>query len=122
MLINTEQWRAGAGTFNGRIFFSTTKRVYCDPINICKSFFNFFYSLFLSILVLKTADVELNPGTNKKPHSYFSCCHWNLNSLPNDSYCKVATLKPHNRTINMILYVLVKLFLILHLHQLTKFS
>ena len=50
----------------------------------------------MSILVLKTGDIELNPGPNKKSHSYFSCCHWNVNSLPTDNYCKVAALKAYN--------------------------
>ena len=96
MPINTEQWCAGIATFYGRIFFSTTKRACHDPIIICKSFFNFFYSSFLSILVLKAGDIELNSGPNKKLHSYFSCSHWNVNSWPTDNYCKVATFKPYN--------------------------
>ena len=75
MPTNTDKWRAGIGTFHGRIFFSTTKRACCDSINICKSFLNFFYSLFLSILVLKAGDIELKPGPKKKSHSCFSCCH-----------------------------------------------
>ena len=36
----------------------------------------------MSILVLKAGDIELNSGPNKKSHSYFSCCHWNVNSSP----------------------------------------
>ena len=48
------------------------------------------------ILALKAGDIELNPGPNKKSHSYFSCCHWNVNSLPTDNYCKVASLKAYN--------------------------
>ena len=50
----------------------------------------------MSILVLKAGDIELNPGPNKKSHSYFSCCHWNVNSLPTGNYCKVAALKAYN--------------------------
>ena len=93
MLINTEQWHAGIGTFHCRIFFFSNKKACCDPIINSKCFFNCFYNSFLSILVLKTSDTELNPGSNKKSHSYFSCCHWNVNSLPTDNYCKVAALK-----------------------------
>ena len=96
MPINTEQWRAGIGTFHGWIFFFTIKRACCDPINIYKSFLNFFFDSFLSIFVMKAGDIELNPGPNKKSHSYFSCCHWNVNSLPTDNYCKVAALKAYN--------------------------
>ena len=50
----------------------------------------------MSILVLKSGDIELNPGSNKKSHSYFSCCHWNVNSLPTDNYCQVAASKAYN--------------------------
>ena len=50
----------------------------------------------MSILVLKTGDIELNTGPNKKSHSYFSCCHWNVNSLSADHYGKVAAVKIYN--------------------------
>ena len=50
----------------------------------------------MSILVLKAGDIELNPGPNKKSHSYFSCCHWNVSSLPTDNYFEVAALKAYN--------------------------
>ena len=50
----------------------------------------------MSILVLKAGDIELNPEPNKKSHSYFCCCQWNVNSLPTDNYCKVAALKAYN--------------------------
>ena len=45
---------------------------------------------------MKAGDIELNPGPNKKSHSYFSCCHWNVNSLPTNNYCEVASLKAYN--------------------------
>ena len=96
MPVNAEQWRAGFGTFHGQIFFFSNKNACCDPIIIFKHFLNFFYKSFFSILVLKAGDIELNPGPNKKSHSYFSCCHWNVNSLPTGNYCKVATLKAYN--------------------------
>ena len=50
----------------------------------------------MPILVLKAGYIELNPGPNKKSHSYFPCCHWNVNSLPTDNYYKVAALKAYN--------------------------
>ena len=60
-----------------------------------QEFFNFSYSSFLTILVLKAANIELNPGPNQKSYSYFSCCHWNVYSLLTDN-CKVAALKSYN--------------------------
>ena len=59
----------------------------------------FFYNVFLSILILKARDIKLNPGPPpKNPHSYFSCCHWNINSLATDNYSKVLALKTCNST------------------------
>ena len=55
--------------------------------------FTFFYNVFLSILILKARDIELNPGPNKNPHSYFSCCHWNFNGLATNNYSKFLALK-----------------------------
>ena len=96
MPVNTERWRAGIGTFHDRIFFFTNRNTCCDPIIIFKCFFNFFYDSFLSVLVLQAGDIELNPGPNKKSHSYFYCCHWNVNNLPTDNNCKAAALKADN--------------------------
>ena len=94
MPVNTEQWRAGIGRFHGRILFS--QKACFDSVMIFKCFFNFFYNSFLSILVLKAGDIELNSRPNKMSHSYFSCCHWNVNGWPTDNYCKVAALKAYN--------------------------
>ena len=60
-------------------FPQLAKRACCDAIIFFRSFYNLFYSSFLFILVL-------NPGPNKKSHSYFSCSHWSVNSLPTDNY------------------------------------
>ena len=59
--------------------------------------FHIFCSVFLSILILKAGDIELNPGTppQKNSHSYFSC-HWNVNSLATDNYSKVVALKGYS--------------------------
>ena len=59
-------------------------------------FLNFSYNSFLSILVLKADDIELNPGPNTKSHSYFSCFLWNINSSRTGNYCKFAGLKTCN--------------------------
>ena len=44
----------------------------------------------------KSGDIELNPGPQKIPHTYLSCCHWNVNSLATDNYSKVLALKAYN--------------------------
>ena len=50
----------------------------------------------LSSFLIKAGDIELNPGPPKNSHSYFSCCHWNVNSLATDNYSKVLALKAYN--------------------------
>ena len=52
----------------------------------------------ISIFILKAGNVELNPGPKRIPHSYFSCCHWNVNSLATDNYYKVLAPKAYNST------------------------
>ena len=56
----------------------------------------FFYNVFLSVFIFKAGDIELNPGPPKIPQSYFSCCHWNVNSLATCNYSKVLRLKACN--------------------------
>ena len=48
--------------------------------------------------ILNAGDIKLNPGPKKNSHSYFSCCHWSVNSLATDNYSKVLTLKTYNST------------------------
>ena len=54
--------------------------------------FTFFY-VFLSIIILKAGDIELDPQPPKNHHLYFSCCHWKVNSLATDNYSTVLALK-----------------------------
>ena len=58
--------------------------------------FTFFYNVFLSILILKTGDIKLNPGPNKNSHSYLSCSHWNVNSLASYNYYKSVALNAYD--------------------------
>ena len=58
-----------------------------------KIFFRIYFCLF-SFLRLEILNYPLDPPKN--PHSYFSCCHWNVNSLATDNYSKVVALKAYN--------------------------
>ena len=51
---------------------------------------------FFPIFILQAGDIKL--WTKKIPHSYFSCCDWNVNSLATDNYSKVLALKTYNST------------------------
>ena len=97
MPVNIAQWRAGIGRFHSHIFIQKTKNSSSD-LTIFKSMLTFFYNVFLSIFILKVGDIELNPGPKTFPHSYFSCCHWNVNCLATDNYYRVLALKAYNST------------------------
>ena len=108
MPVNIDQWRAGIGRFHSRLIISKTKNNFSDPIIIFKCMLTFFYNIFLYIFVLKAVDIELNPGPEKIPYSYFSCCHWNVNSLAADNYSKVQALKAYNSTYKYDLIIIGK--------------
>ena len=76
------------------IFFLEQKSLLRFNHNLECFLISFHSSLF--ILALKAGDIELNPESNKKSHSYLSCFHWNVNRLPTNNYCKVAALKTFN--------------------------
>ena len=98
MPVNTDQSCAGIGRFHSCIvILKTKKNKLSDAIIIFKCMFTFFY-VFLSIFIRNAGDIELNPGPPKNSHSYFACCHWNVNSLAADNYSKVLGLKAYNST------------------------
>ena len=43
----------------------TLKKNFSDPVIIFKCMFTFFYNVFLSVLILKAGNIELNPGPKK---------------------------------------------------------
>ena len=48
-----------------------------------------------SLLILLSADVELNPGHKRSSTSNISICHWNLNSTSVHNYTKLFLLKAY---------------------------
>ena len=96
MSVNIDQWHACFGRFHScLVILKTKKKKLSHPVIIFNCIFTFFYGVFLSILILKVADIKLNPGPDKNSHSYFSC-QWNVNSLATDNYSKVVALKAYN--------------------------
>ena len=109
--VNVDQWCAGIRRFHSCLVILKTKKKLSDPVIIFKCIYTFFYN----VLILKAGDIELNPGPPKnlakwlsvrlwtkwlwvrvQLHSYFSCFHWNVNSLATDNYSKVVALKAYN--------------------------
>ena len=44
-------------------------------------FLFFFYSAFVFLILLINGNIESNPIPKTKKSKFFSCCHWNVNSL-----------------------------------------
>ena len=62
---NIGQWRAGIGRLHSHLVIPKTKKKLSDPVIIFTCIFKFFYNAFLSILILKAGDIELNPQPPK---------------------------------------------------------
>ena len=75
MVICIEQWHAIIGLFVARS--AKVKFTVYDGFNIVK------YKVFTLIimLLLTHGDIESNPGPKCRTSYYFSCCHWNVNSI-----------------------------------------
>ena len=56
---------------------------------------SYLYYFFCLLILLTDSDVETNSGP-KKSHLYFSCCHWNVNSLIAHNKLKVSLLEAYN--------------------------
>ena len=95
MSISIDQWRASIGLFYGQV---------CGHISIklskgCCNFKMFafilcFYAVFAFLLLLKHEDVEFKPGPKKKETRFFSCLHWNINSIL--AHKKLTLLQAYN--------------------------
>ena len=88
MVICIEQWHAKIGLLVAR---STKGKftVYND-LNIV----NYKVFTLIIMLLLTHGDIESNPGPKHRTSTYFSCCHWNVNSIM--AYNKLSLLSAHN--------------------------
>ena len=75
-------WHASTGLFHGQVYGHIRIKLSigsCDLkaviIMLC------FFAAFTFLLLLQHGDVEVNPGPKKKEVRFFSCFHWNLNSI-----------------------------------------
>ena len=50
-------------------------------LNNIEFFISYFLPIILFLLLLLYGDTEANPRPKKKEQTYFSLCHWNVNSL-----------------------------------------
>ena len=96
MPVNVLQWLAGI-----EIFYYCTLPVIINKFSnpICfpkvRCVISYLYYFFCLLILLTNSDVETNSGP-KKSHLYFSCCHWNVNSLIAHNKLKVSLLEAYN--------------------------
>ena len=97
MPINIDQWRVTTGLFYGKVYavVPNNKNFYDCNIKILIFLF-FFYSTFVFLILLIDGDIDSNPGpkTKTKKENFFSCCHWNVNSLL--AHNKLSMLEAYN--------------------------
>ena len=90
MLIGINQWRATIGLFWDDKHCSSK-----NNLNHVKNL-NFQFVFFLALLLITHGDIETNPGPKSKNSKYFSCCHWNVNSIL--AHDKLSLLTAYNST------------------------
>ena len=88
MVICIEQWHAKISLLVAR---STKGKftVYND-LNIV----NYEVFTLIIMLLLTHGDIESNPEPKHRTSTYFSCCHWNVNSIM--AHNKLSLLSAHN--------------------------
>ena len=75
MVICIEQWHARIGLFVSR---STMKKLAAyDDLSIV----NYDVFVLIIMLLLTYGNTESNPGPKQRISIYFSCCHWNVDSI-----------------------------------------
>ena len=92
MPISTGQWRASIGLFYGQDYGQNRIKLtigQCDLKVVIVMLF--FFAALAFLLLLKHGDVEINPGPKKKEARFFSCLHWNVNSIL--AYNKLSLLE-----------------------------
>ena len=101
MPISTILWRAQIGTFGIMIAKLCVMKTWSSitKAKFQNSFVLSFFLLitFLSLLLILSNDVELNPGPKKdNSKRNFSIAHWNFNSIATQNFAKLSQLEAYN--------------------------
>ena len=95
MPISIDLWHAAVGLFGAHRYAAIIKETIWKYSNLkALTILLFFYSTIIFLLLVKHSDIEINPGPQKKQPKYFSCCHWNVNSLL--AHNKISLLTAYN--------------------------
>ena len=95
MSISIDEWHASISLFYSQVYGHIRIKLSigsCDLkaviIMLC------FFAAFTFLLLLQHGDVEVNPRPKKKEVRFFSCFHWNLNSIL--AHNKLSLLEAYN--------------------------
>ena len=102
------QWRAGIGNFYRHAYPLNKMNKNCCHSTLISGFYGRFFSIFFFCenVLLFHGDIEANPGPNKK-YKFFTCCHWNVNSLTAHNMLKFSSIAAYN-SIHKYHFILVK--------------
>ena len=110
MPVSITQWCLEIGIFHTRFSRVSNSRSTLLLCNFCTTGFYFVCCVILTLFI--SGDVELNPGPkNTKSSSYFSLCHWNLNSLLARDFSKLPLIEAYNTHHNFDMICLSKTYL-----------
>ena len=112
MTVSLAQWHAVIGIFNCRCLVISKSSISRLIKNFCSLFeslflcFDCFKStllflltfLYISVLLRRHGDIELNPGPTKLKGNTVSVCHWSLNSITAYNFSKLTQLKAYVST------------------------
>ena len=73
MLVIIYEWRAAIGLFEVHKYVAINKKKTLKYSNL--------KPLTIFLFLVQHGDIEINLGRRKKQLEYFSCCHYNVNSL-----------------------------------------
>ena len=83
------------GLFHGQVYGHIRIKLSIDSCDLKVAIVMLcFFAAFAFLLLLKHGDVEINPGPKKKEARFFSCFHWNVNSIL--AHNKLPLLEAYN--------------------------
>ena len=110
MAISIDQWHRAIGLLGARRYAAIIKKKILKYSNLkVLTILLFFYNTIIFLLLVQYGDIEINPEPKKKQPKYFSCCQWNVNSLPVHDKLSLLIIP----SINTMLFVYQKHSLIL---------
>ena len=115
MGISVQQYRACIGLFNaiksaGSIIYNIN-HILILVILLWHSLVQYFFCFFSVFIMLKSWDIETNPGPDKSKKKSLSICHWNLNSMWVENFSKLTQISAFLNVYDFDIFCLSETFL-----------